>query len=634
MKLISACTMDCPDGCSFLVETRPDGSRKVRGNPDHPFTQGFCCPKGAGYIDRFLRRPDRILRPMLKTGDGFEAVSWERALSLCAEKIQSLRDDPRRILHARGHGARGILWKASTTWFRTLGATGLRGALCDEAGIEASTRDFGSLNHDESEELLGAARIVNWGKDPVKSSIHVAALIGQARKKGARVLTITPGGDETGALTDHRIQIRPGTDRFLTTAVIQLMKEAKGFDPALLGRAANADAFFSAIEAWPLEKALEICGVSLADAREIAAWYLGDGPTATLIGWGLQRYKRGGETVRFINALAFLTGQVGRRGAGVYFNLPSARNLKDLNPDGSYGRTLVLPDLARELAQADPPIRMAWIESLNLANQAPDAYGVIAALQKIDFVVAVEAFWNDTALRAHLVLPPALMMEREDVVGAAGHHYLNHSGRAFDPPAEVRSDFEILSDLGRRLSPPILLPPAEECLIRGLEKVGGAAALTELRTRGWMKTQWPSPSYENLIFDHPDGRYRFPETLNGPEPVDSDYPLRLLTLVDKHNLHSQIPEKDQTGLPTVWVSPNCPCAAGIDSGRPIDLVTRLGRLRALLAWDETLHPEAVVVRRGGWLKHGRGVNHLIEAHITDMGENAAQYEQGARLEKV
>ena len=48
MKGISACTMDCPDSCSLVVEEKEDGRTIIRGNPDHPFTNGFCCSKGRG----------------------------------------------------------------------------------------------------------------------------------------------------------------------------------------------------------------------------------------------------------------------------------------------------------------------------------------------------------------------------------------------------------------------------------------------------------------------------------------------------------------------------------------------------------------------------------------------------------
>ncbi len=65
MKTLTACTLDCPDACSLMVETDNTGVIRILGNPDHPVTSGFTCAK----IKRFgkrLRSPNRITRPLLK----------------------------------------------------------------------------------------------------------------------------------------------------------------------------------------------------------------------------------------------------------------------------------------------------------------------------------------------------------------------------------------------------------------------------------------------------------------------------------------------------------------------------------------------------------------------------------------
>ena len=42
--------------------------------------------------------------------------------------------------------------------------------------------------------------------------------------------------------------------------------------------------------------------------------------------------------------------------------------------------------------------------------------------------------------------------------------------------------------------------------------------------------------------------------------------------------------------------------------------------------------EVCLVRRGGWVRHGRGVNALVAAEATDRGEGTAFYDQRVRLE--
>jgi len=53
------------------------------------------------------------------------------------------------------------------------------------------------------------------------------------------------------------------------------------------------------------------------------------------------------------------------------------------------------------------------------------------------------------------------------------------------------------------------------------------------------------------------------------------------------------------------------------------------RLRVL----DDLHPRVVLYRRGDWMRFGGGVNRLISAAFTDMGNGTAYYSQWVRLEK-
>ncbi|MGD8295234.1 MAG: hypothetical protein PVG67_02505, partial [Desulfobacterales bacterium] len=56
-RTITACTMDCPDACSLIVDRRNDNRISLRGNPDSPFTAGFTCPKIKDHIKR-LQHPE------------------------------------------------------------------------------------------------------------------------------------------------------------------------------------------------------------------------------------------------------------------------------------------------------------------------------------------------------------------------------------------------------------------------------------------------------------------------------------------------------------------------------------------------------------------------------------------------
>jgi len=635
--LMTACTMDCPDACSLIVEEdRKDGLR-IRGNPDHPYTLGFTCAKIKRHPAR-LAHPGRILTPRLRTRGGWSSISWDDALDLCAEKIEELRGEPAALLHLPSDGAKGVLKRGVGLFFARLGSSRVRGSLCDAAGYIAHVHDFGSRENHEPDDLLRARRIVNWGRDLSRSSVHLAALVRQARRGGTRVLTISPGGDGNGPFSDAFIRVRPGKDRFLAAAVVRELLDQGMPPPSAMKRVKDWPSFEKTIRSRTVRDLAARCGVSLEDVRELLTWYAAEGPCATLVGTGLQRYSYGGENVRFINALAFVSGNMGRPGGGSYFHLHSFANLNlhwARTPHAPPRRSLILPRIGEEILRADrPSIRMIWVNGSNIVNQAPNIERTIQALKTIPFKVVVDAFMTDTAERADLVLPSTLMLEQEDIVGSYWHRNVQWAAAALPPPGEARDDYAIVADLGRRLSPPIHLPSKKEAFRASLDSPFLQTSLEEIRRTGWAPALRPPIPYEGLRFDHSDGLYHPPGVLHeDPEPPP-EHPLRLLTLIRRNAIHSQILPEEQEEPPTVRVSPETLLALPEGARKAAFLTSPIGRMKVFVRPLEGLHPEAVLYRRGDWKKRGGGANRIIRDGVTDLGNGAPFYDQYVRLDPI
>src|SRR3954470_23404730 len=83
----SVCALDCPDCCSMLVQVENGRATRLRGDPNHPVTQGFLCGKVARYLEREYS-PERLLYPQKRVGakgEGrFERITWDEALDAIA----------------------------------------------------------------------------------------------------------------------------------------------------------------------------------------------------------------------------------------------------------------------------------------------------------------------------------------------------------------------------------------------------------------------------------------------------------------------------------------------------------------------------------------------------------------------
>ncbi|NIO03290.1 MAG: molybdopterin-dependent oxidoreductase [Proteobacteria bacterium] len=634
--ILSACTLDCPDACSLLI-TREDGQiTRIRGNPNHPYTDGYCCAKTQRFCSR-LNSPSRVKKPILREGKKWREINWVEAISLCAEKIQKYRQEPGSILHLRGGAAKGVSKLAEVVFFAKLGASRIaHDGVCDSTGIEACIEDFGALQMNDPLDLLNANGIVIWGKSLGVSSVHTGGLVGKARNRGAAVFSISPRGNENGKFSDNTVCIKPGSDRFLAIAAAKETVQRYGLSPQIQENSQNLDRFLALLEGYSLSELSQFCDVPLRDIEALAEFYHQHSPCATVLGMGLQRYPHGAESVRAINALAFMTGNIGCRGGGVYYSVLSGQNLnlQWLEEEG-YSRTFPVAHIGRSIIDtSDPPIHMAWISMWNPVNQTPESLVLSEALAKTPFVVVVDAFMTDTAETADLVLPCTMMFEEEDVVGSWGHHFVNYVRSVVPPPPGVRSDLEILTDLGHRLNPPIELETREAYLERSLKSPLLDTLLEELRMKGTVRARRPIIAFEGHHFAHRDGKFQFLNGISPDEPMDANYPMTLLTLVRKEFLHSQIlPEEHESLIPEAFLAPSALENLGFKAGDQGAIISPLGAITVQLKAEKGLHPSVVVVGRGPWLKFGWGSNRLIEGKFTDRPDGVAFYGQSVRVER-
>ncbi len=80
--------------------------------------------------------------------------------------------------------------------------------------------------------------------------------------------------------------------------------------------------------------------------------------------------------------------------------------------------------------------------------------------------------------------------------------------------------------------------------------------------------------------------------------------------------------------------PQAPNAEVLTQGGHARLVSPVGDMEVTIRFDARLRRDLCVMKRGGWLRHGRGVNALIEPMTTDLGDGTAYYDQRVRLEPV
>jgi anaerobic selenocysteine-containing dehydrogenase len=500
-----------------------------------------------------------------------------------------------------------------------------------DAGEWAQQTDFGELRMSDPRDLANAGAVVLWGRNLHTASPHSLPEIEQLRKRGAPVVLIDPLPTRSRSLAARVLQPRPGRDGVLALAVARVMFEQGWVDPRAERYCDGFESFRALCMQRSVEQAAILCDVAKEDIHALARLYAEERPVATLIGGGLQRWVDGAESVRCIDALCVVSGNVGVSGGGAWFETPRRRGLR--LPSVCSQRALRAAFLGEDLEQTtDPPIRFGWIQRCNPVAQFPDANRIERALRSLDFLVVVDAFLTDTADCAHVILPPALMLECEDLVGAYGHHRIGLARRVVAPPAEARTDLEIAQGLALRVGHlDVVAGTMEAWIDRMLAPlgIGRDALLASTVDRPGER----AVAFEGQRFATSSGRANLITAFDPQYASDPGaFPMHLLSVAPIEYQASQIPPEAQQGLPEVFAHPQAPGVALRKDGDEVLLRSSVSQLRARLRVDPLMRRDTVLMYRGGWLRHGHCVNALIAGRESRHGGCAAYFDERVRLE--
>jgi anaerobic selenocysteine-containing dehydrogenase len=638
MKVRTACNRDCPDACGIVATVEDGRVTAIQGDPDHPVTRGFLCYRTSRFLERQYD-PDRLTTPLLRRNGALTPVAWDDALDLVAEKMLRIKAESgaAAILHYRSGGSLGLMKFVSDWFFRLFGPVSEKsGDICSGAGDAAQLEDFGIEDSNDLFDLLNSRTIVLWGKNPHVSSVHLLPVLLQAKARGARIVTVDPVRHRGADIADLYVQPRPGGDIALALGVSRFLFDRGKADPEAPTYCDHFDEFRArAFERSPAEWA-NLADVTVGELEALASLY-SDGPSAILVGWGMQRKARGSATVRVLDALAAVGGNLGVPGGGVsfYFRRRGAFDTSWAADGVTIPRTLPEPLLGRAIRDAhDPPVRMVWVTAGNPVAMLPDALSVKRALETRELTVVVDAFLTDTARAAHLVLPTTTMLEDDDLVGAYGHHWLGEVRPVVPPPDGVRSDYEIVRSLAARLGlAERFAPDVESWKRRMLAKVAGRGASLEAIRDGYVRNPLsPAVLFADRKFMTSSGRVNLIHDFDPePERPTTDRPLLLMAFSTEKAQSSQWARPRSLGDGPAVATVHPDAAPGFRDGDVAGLESELGAIEVRLALDARQRRDVVLMAKGGWLAHGRCANALVPAKETDAGGGAVYYDTPVRI---
>ena len=453
-SVVTTCAY-CGVGCSFKAEMKGDQVIRMVPWKDGKANHGHSCVKGR-FAWGYANHRDRILKPMIreKIIDPWREVSWDEAIDRVAAEFK-------RIQAQYGKGAIGGITSSRCTDEETFLVQKLVRAVFGNNNVDTCarvchsptgyglSRTFGtSAGTQDFDSVEDADVIVVIGANPTDAHPVFASRMKKRLRQGAKLIVIDPRRTDLVRSphieAQYHLPLLPGTNVAMLNALAHVIVTEGLTDAAYIQERGDLDAyaaweeFIRQPENSP-ETVAGYTGVPAADICAAARLYATSGNGAIYYGLGVTEHSQGTTAVMGMAHLAMITGNVGKRGAGVN-PLRGQNNVQGSCDMGSFPHELSgyrhLSDTAtREMFERDwgvnldpePGLRIPnmldaavdgsyrgiYIQGEDILQSDPDTHHVSAGLAAMECVVVQDLFLNETARYAHVFLPGSTFLEKD-----------------------------------------------------------------------------------------------------------------------------------------------------------------------------------------------------------------------------
>lgn len=469
----------CEANCGLVIEIDDGKVLSIKGDPQNALSRGHICPKATAIAD-IQNDPDRLRRPLKRTGDRWEEVSWASALEEIGERFRTLGPEPGRsaalyfgnpTAHNYGIVTQMHLLKKAARTRNVFSA-----ATTDQMPQNvAAMWVYGHMALVPMPDIDRTRTLVVLGGNPKVSNgsgwtvPDFTKRLKDLQVRGGKLIVIDPRHTETAALADRHLFIRPGGDVFFLIALLLALDEGGLVNPGRLAEMVTGwDRVWAAIREFDLDRCARAAGMDPDAVRGIAK-ELAAGPAALYGRMGTTAQMFGTTVHWLIHLVNIAAGNLDREG-GMMFGTPAADLVTGSN-GGSYDRyrsrvsghpetmgefpAVALPEEIETPGEGQVCALITVAGNPVLSN--PNGPRLARALGNLDLMVSVDIYLNETTRHAHFILPPCGPLENDHygllLLPFAVRSFTKYSLPMFDKGQDEKADWEILRALAGTLDP-------------------------------------------------------------------------------------------------------------------------------------------------------------------------------------
>ncbi|HHQ6602775.1 TPA: molybdopterin-containing oxidoreductase family protein [Serratia fonticola] len=647
-----------------------------------------------------------------KKGEGkFEPITWQQALDLIEKNIRTTikeQGNEGLLLSTHAGNMDSIKNDMGKAFFDYLGGSVKQaGSLCCSAVTAAMMPMVGLRYADTRDTIADSRLIICWGNNPAVTMQAYFKNYLRAQEQGARIVVIDPRFNETAAKADEWIPIVPGTDTALALGMMKIIIEEQHIDadflrqhtgavylvdakdqlvradatdsesylvydctsqrlvrhdqaditPALFQHQLPADSGYRTVfetvyqqaAPWTLDRVAAETDIPAHTILRLARDYATTAPAMIVQNMsGAQRTEFGTYVAASQFYLALLTGNIGKRGAGICdaggarqmakFGpiIPPAPAVKKITP-------IPVSKVGEWVVNDRPyPIKFWWIMTMGVMTQLPNTNMVRKALEKVPFVVVADNLMSSTALYADLVLPVTTIFEDVSLMAGVRSHYVQLMEQAVEPPGEAKPDYWIFARLAERFGfGDVFNQPIEHYINACLQ--GSGITLEQLKKGPVLPVSGDWIPFENGVFRTPTRKAHFfieewqkkafspvvtylrvNESPQGSPELAAKFPLMAVqrklarSIHSSHGMNEWILEV-QRNKPNVMIHPQDAQQRRIKHGDWATVFNERGEHRAIAVVTTHIKRGVVSLDNGWWEQQGGSSSHVTNDAVEALG---------------
>lgn len=480
-KTRTICTY-CGVGCNLEVSTKNGEILSIQAPYDAEANQGHTCLKGR-YAFKFYNHPDRLKSPMIKRNGKFEEVSWDEAYDHIAKELTRIKtangpDAIAGISSARTPNEENYLMQKFIRAVVGTNNIDCCARVCHSPtaigmqlafGTGAATNSIEDLEHTDCVFIIGA--------NPTDAHPVTGAKIKQLFMKGITSIVVDPRKTELARYAKYHLQLRPGTNvALLNMMLYYIITEGLEDENFIKNRTEGYDEMKEELLKLDVNELEKITGVDKNLVKEASMAYAKANAAMEFHGLGITEHTQGTFAVQLIADLAMITGNIGKKGAGVnplrgQNNVQGAADmgaqphqgagyLDVTNPEINqryntfYGREVPshvgykIPEMFNAAINGD--LKALWIIGEDVVQTDPNTNKVIKAMDSLELLVVQELFMTETAKHATVILPGSSFLEKEGTF-TNGERRIQRVQKVVEPLEGTKPDGQIIVDIMNKM---------------------------------------------------------------------------------------------------------------------------------------------------------------------------------------